>query len=81
MIDSAVDNCGTLDILVNNAGIMDNFVPVGDLTNEFGIKGVMGGADNAPANSQPEGISKIALFLASDDSSFVNGSVITADAS
>lgn len=35
MIKSAVDTYGALDILVNNAGILDNFVPVGDLTDEL----------------------------------------------
>jgi len=34
MIDSAVNEYGTLDILVNNAGIMDGFEPVGDITDE-----------------------------------------------
>lgn len=35
MIDFAVKECGKLDVLVNNADIMDEFVPVGDLTNEL----------------------------------------------
>ena len=34
MIDYAVKVCGKLDVLVNNAGIMDEFIPIGDLTNE-----------------------------------------------
>lgn len=34
MIDTAVQEFGTLDILVNNAGIMDGFEPVGDITEE-----------------------------------------------
>ncbi|OMD38109.1 SDR family oxidoreductase [Paenibacillus sp. RS8] len=34
MIDTAVNEYGTLDILVNNAGIMDGFEPVGDITDE-----------------------------------------------
>lgn len=34
MIDTAVNEYGTLDILVNNAGIMDSFEPVGDITDE-----------------------------------------------
>lgn len=34
MIDFAVKECGKLDILVNNAGVMDEFIPVGDLTDE-----------------------------------------------
>lgn len=36
MIQTAVDNYGTLDILVNNAGVMDNFEPVGDVDNKTG---------------------------------------------
>lgn len=176
MIDTAVNEYGTLDILVNNAGIMDSFEPVGDITDEkwdliFDIntkavmratrkaipiflekgKGVIintastGGLNGAHAGAaygaskhavvgltkntgymyakegircnaiapggvatniassitdfnqfgasrtqavqaimprigQPEEIAQVALFLASDDSSFVNGTVITADA-
>lgn len=34
MVHEAIERYGSLDILVNNAGIMDNFVPVGDLTDE-----------------------------------------------
>lgn len=34
MIDTAVNEFGTLDILVNNAGIMDGFEPVGDISEE-----------------------------------------------
>lgn len=34
MIDTAVNEFGTLDILVNNAGIMDGFEPVGDILDE-----------------------------------------------
>ncbi|MEK1424067.1 SDR family oxidoreductase [Limosilactobacillus fermentum] len=32
VIDFATQTFGQLDILVNNAGIMDNFTPVGNLT-------------------------------------------------
>ncbi|ALX50604.1 SDR family oxidoreductase [Lentibacillus amyloliquefaciens] len=34
MIDTAINEYGTLDILVNNAGIMDGFEPVGDVLDE-----------------------------------------------
>lgn len=35
MIDYAVETCGKLDVLVNNAGIMDEFTPVGEMSNEL----------------------------------------------
>ena len=35
MIDYAVKQCGRLDILVNNAGVMDEFKPIGEVTNEL----------------------------------------------
>lgn len=48
MIDTAVQECGTLDILVNNAGIMDEFEAVGDIPDkkwdlifDINTKGVM----------------------------------------
>ena len=34
MIDYAQEVCGKLDILINNAGIMDEFIPIGELTDE-----------------------------------------------
>jgi NAD(P)-dependent dehydrogenase (short-subunit alcohol dehydrogenase family) len=48
MVQTAIDEYGTLDILVNNAGIMDGFEPVGEITDEkwdrifdINLKGVM----------------------------------------
>lgn len=35
MIDYAVKECGKLDVLVNNAGVMDEFVPVGEMSDEL----------------------------------------------
>ncbi|MFD2924722.1 SDR family oxidoreductase [Halobacillus naozhouensis] len=176
MIETAVNEFGTLDILVNNAGIMDGMEPVGDIDDDkwdlifdINTKGVMramrkalpiflekekgiivntassGGLNGAhagatytaskhavigltkntgymyaekgircnaiapggvetniassindlndfgasrtraaqsvmPRTGKPEEIAKAALFLASNDSSFINGTVITADA-
>lgn len=48
--------------------------------NKFGMERVMSGSDNNPRNGHPDEVAKIALFLGSEDSSFVNGDVITADA-
>lgn len=175
VIRTATETFGSLDILVNNAGIMDNFLPVGELTDEgwervlsvnltgpmrlaraaihvmekqdtggtiinnasvgglFGTRGgaayvaskhaligltkniaatygtfgkiranaiapggvntnigatitapselgmrAIQGAGEAPMG-EPEQIAQVALFLASDESSFVNGIVLTAD--
>lgn len=47
--------------------------------NEFGASRTNLGLPINPRIGQPEEIAKVALFLASDDSSFVNGTVITAD--
>lgn len=176
MIDTAVQEYGTLDILVNNAGIMDNFVPAAEITDElwdrvfainttgpmrttrkalpiflekksgvivniasagglqgsragaaytaskhavvgftknvgfqyaklgircnaiapggvntnigtsinepnaFGMERAMVGMALNPRGGEPIEIAKVALFLASDDAGFVNGTVVTADA-
>lgn len=48
--------------------------------NKFGMERVMSGANNNPRSGEPEEIAQVALFLASDDSGFVNGEVIKADA-
>jgi NAD(P)-dependent dehydrogenase (short-subunit alcohol dehydrogenase family) len=39
----------------------------------------MAGMNLNPRVGEPEEIAKVALFLACDDSSFINGTVITAD--
>lgn len=48
--------------------------------NEFGASRTQVTQGAIPRAGQPEEIAQIALFLASDESSFVNGAVITADA-
>ncbi|NLY73410.1 MAG: SDR family oxidoreductase [Tissierellia bacterium] len=35
MMDFVIEDAGKLDILINNAGIMDDFSPVGDVTDEM----------------------------------------------
>jgi len=47
--------------------------------NEFGMKRTKLAQAVIPKVGQPEEIAQVALFLASDESSFVNGTVITAD--
>jgi len=46
---------------------------------QFGISRAMAGMGTNPRNGSAEEIAKVALFLASDDSSFVNGATITVD--
>src|SRR5690606_16856261 len=48
--------------------------------NQFGAGRTQAVQAIMPRIGQPEEIAQVALFLASDDSSFVNGTVITADA-
>lgn len=47
--------------------------------NEFGMGRTQPGMALNPHMGQPEQIAQLALFLASDESSFINGTVITAD--
>ena len=47
--------------------------------NQEGMNKVMAGATLNPRTGEPEDIARVALFLASDDASFVNGTVVTAD--
>ncbi len=60
-------------------GINTNIGTTMNAPDPFGMERVMSGADNNPRSGDPEEIATIALFLASSDSKFVNGSIITAD--
>jgi NAD(P)-dependent dehydrogenase (short-subunit alcohol dehydrogenase family) len=46
---------------------------------KFGMERAMAGIGLNPRVGEPEEIAKISLFLACDDSSFINGTIITAD--
>lgn len=59
-----------------NTNIMSSLAAM----NEAGMQKAMSGAGFNPRTGEPEDIAKVALFLASSDSDFVNGVVITADA-
>jgi NAD(P)-dependent dehydrogenase (short-subunit alcohol dehydrogenase family) len=47
---------------------------------EFGMERAMAGINLNPRSGEPNDIAKVALFLASDEASFVNGTIISADA-
>lgn len=47
--------------------------------NKFGYERCVSGGANMPRTGEPNEIATTALFLASNDSSFINGAVITAD--
>jgi NAD(P)-dependent dehydrogenase (short-subunit alcohol dehydrogenase family) len=61
-------------------GVNTNIGKTIDNPNKFGMERAMSGINLNPRSGQPLEIAQVALFLASDDSSFVNGTVITADA-
>ncbi|OAN15360.1 hypothetical protein A3783_05345 [Exiguobacterium undae] len=47
--------------------------------NDFGMGRTMLGMGLNPRTAQPEEIAKLALFLVSEESSFVNGAIVVAD--
>ncbi len=57
-----------------NTNIGKNMQP-----NKFGYERCVSGGGNMPRTGEADEIAKTALFLASNDSSFINGAVITAD--
>ncbi len=60
-------------------GVNTNIGTTMDNPSKFGMERAMSGAQNNPRSGESEEIASVALFLGSDDSSFVNGQVITAD--
>jgi len=61
-------------------GVMTNIHTTFTNVSQFGMGKATSGAGANPRQGSPDEIATVALFLASDDSSFVNGTVITADA-
>jgi NAD(P)-dependent dehydrogenase (short-subunit alcohol dehydrogenase family) len=60
-------------------GVNTNIGTTMNNPSKFGMERAMSGSQNNPRSGEPEEIATVALFLGSEDSSFVNGQVITAD--
>ncbi|MGE7828339.1 SDR family oxidoreductase [Paenibacillus sp. NPDC093718] len=61
-------------------GVSTNIGITLNAPNSFGMERAMAGINLNPRTGEPEEIAKVVLFLASDEASFVNGTVVTADA-
>ena len=60
-------------------GPVQTGIPMGGEPHGEALQRVMGLMQFSPRTGQPEEIARVALFLAGDDASFVNGAVLVAD--
>ncbi|HEY4800367.1 MAG TPA: glucose 1-dehydrogenase [Bacteroidia bacterium] len=60
-------------------GSVNTNIGKGMRPNIFGYEKVSSGLNTSPRNGEPSEIAELALFLASEKSSFINGAVLTAD--
>lgn len=73
-------NLGVRCNAIAPGGVNTNIGTTMTAPNPLGMERALVGMGINPRVGEPEEIAKVALFLASDESSFVNGSVVTADA-
>ena len=64
---------------ISPGGVLTDIPLVMPPANEFGFGRTSSLLAHSPEMGMPEDLARVALFLASDDSHFVNGSIITAD--
>lgn len=64
---------------ISPGGVLTDIPLVMPASDPFGFERTSSLLSHAPEMGMPEDVARIALFLASDDSRFINGSVVTAD--
>lgn len=64
---------------ISPGGVLTDIPLVMPAANEFGFGRTSALLTHSPEMGMPEDLAQVALFLASDDSHFVNGTIVTAD--
>lgn len=60
-------------------GAIDTNIISGNVPNAFGMERAISGLGSNPATGKPDQVAKAALFLASDDSQYINATTLTID--